>query len=229
MKRDKSHETDDRQPRKSSTTLTRRAFIKGAGMTAAAVAGLGAVEHTEAADTSANLESGVVKRFGPGAETIEFTVNGKTARVAVEPRVTLLDALRNHLGLTGAKLVCDRGACGACTIHFDGRPVTSCMMLALEARGHQIVTIEGLGSADRMHPVQSAFVANDALQCGFCTSGMVMSVAAELERNSAANLDDLKRAVSGNICRCGTYPHVFKAALQAAGYKAGAKPPGGAA
>ena len=103
--------------------------------------------------------------------------------MTAEPRVTLLSALRDQLGLTGAKLVCDRGACGACTVHLDGRPVTSCMVLASRARGHEITTIEGLGTADRMHRVQSAFVANDALQCGFCTPGMVMSIAAELERN----------------------------------------------
>ena len=224
MKRDKSHQPDGVQRRKSSATLTRRAFIKGAGVAAAAVAGLGSVEGVGGADASAASENGVVERLGPGAQPMELTVNGKTVRVAVEPRVTLVDALRNHLGLTGTKLVCDRGACGACTVHLDGRPVTACMMLAFEARGHEIVTIEGLGSADRMHPVQRAFVANDALQCGFCTPGMVMSVVAELERNPAATLDDVKRAVSGNICRCGTYPHVFRAALQAAGYKSG-KPP----
>jgi aerobic-type carbon monoxide dehydrogenase small subunit (CoxS/CutS family) len=136
--------------------------------------------------------------------------------------VTLLGVLRDQLGLTGAKLVCDRGACGACTVHLDGRPVVSCMVLAARARGHRITTIEGLGSPDRMHPVQSAFVAHDALQCGFCTPGMVMSVAAELKRNPAANLDDIKLAVAGNICRCGTYPHVFRAALQAAGFSDGA-------
>ncbi len=224
MKRDKSHQPDGVQRRKSSATLTRRAFIKGAGVAAAAVAGLGSVEGVGGADASAASENGVVERLGPGAQPMELTVNGKTVRVAVEPRVTLVDALRNHLGLTGTKLVCDRGACGACTVHLDGRPVTACMMLAFEARGHEIVTIEGLGSVDRMHPVQRAFVANDALQCGFCTPGMVMSVVAELERNPAATLDDVKRAVSGNICRCGTYPHVFRAALQAAGYKSG-KPP----
>jgi xanthine dehydrogenase YagT iron-sulfur-binding subunit len=103
------------------------------------------------------------------------------------------------------------------------------MVLASRARGHQITTIEGLGTPGRMHPVQSAFVSNDALQCGFCTPGMVMSVAAELNRNPAASLDDIKHAVAGNICRCGTYPHVFKAALQAAGFKTRGRPPGGSA
>lgn len=229
MKSDRSGKRDKTAPAEhDKRRLSRRAFIKGAGVAAAAVAGLGGARPTEAdAPANAAPEPGVAERFGPGAQTIELLVNGNKVRVAVEPRVTLADALRNHLGLTGTKLVCDRGACGACTVHLDGRPVTSCMIFAFEARGHEITTIEGLGTADRMHPVQSAFVANDALQCGFCTPGMVMAVAAELKRNPGASLDDIKRAVAGNICRCGTYPHVFKAALAAAGYVA--KPPGGAA
>ena len=137
-------------------------------------------------------------------------------QVTIEPRVTLLEVLRDHLGLTGAKLVCDRGACGACTVHLDGRPVTACMVLAVSARGHEITTIEGLGTPDRMHPVQRAFVDHDALQCGFCTPGMAMSVAAAIQRNPGLGLEEIKRAVAGNICRCGTYPHVFAAALKAA-------------
>jgi len=141
--------------------------------------------------------------------------------------VTLLEALRGPLGLTGAKLVCDRGACGACTVHLDGAPVNACMMLAIDARGHEIITVEGLGTPARMHPVQRAFVESDALQCGFCTPGMVMSVTAALAANPAPTLDDVKHAVAGNICRCGTYPHVFKAALAAAA-KARSKPTEGA-
>ena len=130
--------------------------------------------------------------------------------------MTLLEALRGPLGLTGPKLVCDRGACGACTVHLEGTPVNACMMLAIDARGREIITIEGLGTPDRMHPVQRAFVEADALQCGFCTPGMVMSVTAALVANPALTPDDVKHAVAGNICRCGTYPHVLKAALAAA-------------
>ncbi|HZO82531.1 MAG TPA: (2Fe-2S)-binding protein [Candidatus Binataceae bacterium] len=225
------HADNSGQPRSDAPggrALSRRAFIKGAGV-AAAIAGLGGTRLADADEKAATapVEPGVVERLGPGAQAIELLVNGNKVRVAVEPRVTLVDALRNHLGLTGTKLVCDRGACGACTVHLDGRPVTACMIFAFEARGHTITTVEGLGSADRMHPVQSAFVANDALQCGFCTPGMVMSVAAEISRNPAATLDDIKRAVAGNICRCGTYPHVFRAALAAAGYKPGKPARGG--
>jgi xanthine dehydrogenase YagT iron-sulfur-binding subunit len=228
MKSDKSDKSGKpgkpaRQP--TPATLTRRAFIKGAGAAAAAVASLGAAvapaDAADAADGVAN-SGGVIERLGPGAHTFELNLNGKKVQVTAEPRVTLLSALRDQLWLTGTKLVCDRGACGACTVHLDGRPVTSCMVLASRARGHEITTIEGLGTVERMHPVQSAFVANDALQCGFCTPGMVMSIAAELERNPGASLDDIKHSVAGNICRCGTYPHVFKAALQAAGFKGAA-------
>jgi xanthine dehydrogenase YagT iron-sulfur-binding subunit len=180
-----------------------------------------------AGEADAANSNGVIERLGPDAQTFELNINAKMMQVTAEPRVTLLGVLRDQLGLTGTKLVCDRGACGACTVHLDGLPVTSCMMLASRARGHRITTIEGLGTPARMHPVQSAFVANDALQCGFCTPGMVMSVAAELNRNPAASLDDIKHAVAGNICRCGTYPHVFKAALQAAGFNTHGKPPEG--
>lgn len=193
--------------------ITRRSFLKGGA--AAAMAGLvGAVPPLRAADSAP--EAGIAERLGPDAVPIELRINGAKHRLSIEPRVTLLRALREHLGLTGTKLVCDRGACGACTVHLDGKPVTSCMMLAVDARGHEITTIEGLGTPDRMHPIQHAFVEHDALQCGFCTPGMVMSVVAALKRNPAATVDEIRNAVAGNTCRCGTYPHVFAAALDAA-------------
>jgi xanthine dehydrogenase YagT iron-sulfur-binding subunit len=203
---------DDRKPRKSGA-ISRRSFIKGAGAVAAAA---GLVRVPPAGAEAQPLPAGVAEKLGPDAVTIELTINGAPAKLTVEPRVTLLRALREHLGLTGTKLVCDRGACGACTVHLDGKPVTSCMMLALDARGHRVTTIEGLGNPAQMHPVQAAFVEADALQCGFCTPGMVMSVAAALERNPAATIEEIKLATAGNICRCGTYPHVFEAALKAA-------------
>jgi xanthine dehydrogenase YagT iron-sulfur-binding subunit len=196
---------------KSHGRISRRAFIKGAG--AVAAAGLIKVPATETA--VAATETGI-ERIGPGPENFELRINGARMSVTIEPRVTLLEALRDHLHLTGTKLVCDRGACGACTVHLDGKPVTSCMMLAVDARGHEITTIEGLGTPEKMHQLQAAFVERDALQCGFCTPGMVMSVAAALAKKPDANLDEIKHAVAGNICRCGTYPHVFKAALSVA-------------
>ena len=202
---------DDRKPRKPPA-ISRRSFIKGAGAVAAAA---GLVRVRPAVADEKRLPAGVVEKLGPEATTIELSINGKPVALEIEPRVTLLSALREHLGLTGTKLVCDRGACGACTVHLDGKPVTSCMMLAVDARGHQITTIEGLGTPSNMHPVQAAFVETDALQCGFCTPGMVMSVAAALERNPAATIDEIKHATAGNICRCGTYPDVFAAAFRA--------------
>jgi aerobic-type carbon monoxide dehydrogenase small subunit (CoxS/CutS family) len=208
---------DPTNPNKGGTQLSRRAFIKGAGA-AAVVAGIGSIRKPDAAgspEQTALAGDGTTERLGPGAAAIELDVNGAIRRVTIEPRVTLLEALRDYLGLYGTKLVCDRGACGACTVHLDGAPVASCMILAVDARRHRITTIEGLGTAAAMHPVQRAFVENDALQCGFCTPGMVMSVAAALGRNPNADLEEIKRAVSGNICRCGTYPQVFKAALAA--------------
>jgi xanthine dehydrogenase YagT iron-sulfur-binding subunit len=205
---------------KVGSKLSRRAFIKGAGA-AAMVAGIATIRKSPAAaanslEASAVTGEGIAEQLGPEAVTLDLNVNGAVRQITVEPRLTLLEALREHIGLYGTKLVCDRGACGACTVHLDDLPVTSCMMLAADARGHRITTIEGLGSGPMMHPVQQAFVQNDALQCGFCTPGMIMSVAAALNSNPNADLSEIKSAVSGNICRCGTYPHVFKAALAAA-------------
>ncbi len=206
-----------RDERKLTRTpaITRRSFIKGAGAVAAA-AGLGRVSGAAASTEQKSLPAGAVESLGPGAEVFELKINGKVTPVTLEPRVTLLGALREHLGLTGTKLVCDRGACGACTVHLDGKPVTSCMVLAIDARGHEVTTIEGLGTPANMHPVQAAFVEHDALQCGFCTPGMIMSVAAVVGRSPAATIDEIKHATAGNICRCGTYSHVFEAALKAA-------------
>ena len=206
---------NDRSKPIPQPAITRRSFIKGAGAVAAAA---GLIQVPEARAENASAADGIAERIGPAAETIELKINGEARRVTLEPRVTLLRALRENLGLTGTKLVCDRGACGACTVHLDGRPVTSCMILAIDARGHEITTIEGLGTPANMHPVQAGFVEHDGMQCGFCTPGMVMSVAAALAENPAASREDIRQATAGNICRCGTYPHVFEAALTAAGH-----------
>jgi xanthine dehydrogenase YagT iron-sulfur-binding subunit len=200
-----------------SAPISRRAFLKSAVVTGAAAA-VASLPQGGAAEAAASPESppGIAESIGPGPAAIDLKINGQVHRLVIEPRVTLLRALREHLGLTGTKLVCDRGACGACTVMLDGKPVPSCMVLAVDARGREITTIEGLGDPARMHPVQAAFVEEDALQCGFCTPGMVISVAAALRRNPAATEDEIRHAVAGNICRCGTYPHVFSAALKAA-------------
>jgi aerobic-type carbon monoxide dehydrogenase small subunit (CoxS/CutS family) len=158
--------------------------------------------------------------MGPGAVNIALVVNGTEHRVAVEPRQTLADVLRDQLALTGTKVGCDRGSCSACTVWLEGTPVCACTTFALEAAGRPVTTIEGLAKGDQLHPVQQAFIESDAMQCGFCTPGMVMSCAALLsharESGKQVTLDEVRAATSGNLCRCGTYPKVFEATLAAA-------------
>ncbi|HEX8523805.1 MAG TPA: (2Fe-2S)-binding protein [Tepidisphaeraceae bacterium] len=194
----------------SSSGLTRRGFLKGAGVaaTAAAIgdASLEAMGQEQAAEN---------KIIGPGATKITLRVNGENRPVEIEPRTTLADALRGNLDLTGTKVVCDRGSCSACTVWVDGTPVCSCMTLALDARGKEIKTIEGLAQGEKLHPVQEQFIEHDALQCGFCTPGMIMSCAALLEKNKSPKEEDVKEATRGNLCRCGTYPKVVAATVAA--------------
>ncbi|GAB2982480.1 (2Fe-2S)-binding protein [Amycolatopsis acidiphila] len=144
---------------------------------------------------------------------ISLEVNGRTAELSVDPGVTLLDALRERLGITGPKKGCDRGQCGACTVHVGGRPVLSCLTLAATVK-QQVRTVEGLSAGDRLHPVQQAFVDQDALQCGFCTSGQVMSAVAAVEQRIEDNAD-VREFMSGNICRCSAYPNIVAAIEQA--------------
>ena len=153
---------------------------------------------------------------GPGKAAITLRINGKIHKAELEPRVTLLDALRNHLDLTGAKKVCDRGTCGACTVILDGNAVYSCSVLAIEAQGKAITTVEGLGTPENMHPVQAAFVNNDAQQCGFCTPGFVVACKAFLDKNPSPTREQVRRGLGGNLCRCGTYVGVEQAVLDAA-------------
>ncbi len=141
--------------------------------------------------------------------------------MSVEPRVTLLDALRNHLDLTGAKPVCERGGCGACTVLVDGAPIVSCLMLAADAEGHEITTVEGLGSPEKMSALQAAFVEKDALQCGFCTPGFVVAGTALLAQNPHPSRDEIKAGLAGNLCRCGTYGRIFEAVEAASRASAG--------
>jgi aerobic-type carbon monoxide dehydrogenase small subunit (CoxS/CutS family) len=194
--------------------ITRRGFLKGAGVTAAGTALLEGVQSFHSQALAATHSD--VKEYGTEAVAIKLHVNGKERTLSVEPRTTLADALRIQAGMTGTKVSCDRGACSSCTVWLDKVPVNSCMTLALDAVGHQVTTIEGLSSGDQLHPVQAAFVRHDAMQCGFCTPGMVMSCASLLENNPHPSEADVRYAVSGNICRCGTYPKVFAATLDAA-------------
>jgi xanthine dehydrogenase YagT iron-sulfur-binding subunit len=194
--------------------MTRRGFLKGAGLTAAGAAIVeGGLLGVKEAAASAAAEPRVV---GPGQVPLTLRVNGTAKRLEVEPRTTLAEALRFELGLTGTKVVCDRGSCSACTVWLDSTPVCSCMTLALDVGARSVTTIEGLAKGDELHPVQEAFIDHDAMQCGFCTPGMVMSCAALVERKRDVTLEDVKHAVSGNLCRCGTYPKVFEATLAAA-------------
>jgi aerobic-type carbon monoxide dehydrogenase small subunit (CoxS/CutS family) len=159
------------------------------------------------------------RAMGPGSVPVTLEVNGQTHRLTIEPRVVLVDALRERLGMTGTKVVCGRGACGACTVLVDGQAVCSCLTLAAEVQGKKITTIEGLAADGRLAPIQQAFVAADALQCGFCTSGMVMSCKSLLDRKPKPTREEIRHAVAGNLCRCGTYPHVFEAVERAAGIR----------
>ncbi len=153
---------------------------------------------------------------GDKAVTIHLIVNGSTRKILVEPRWTLLYVLREVLGLTGSKIGCERGECGACTVLIDGKPRYSCMTLAVEAEGHEITTIEGLLDGDKLGPVQQAFAEEDAFQCGFCTPGQIMAVEGMLRSNPNPTLDQIRISVSGNLCRCGSYKNIFKAAAKAA-------------
>jgi xanthine dehydrogenase YagT iron-sulfur-binding subunit len=193
-------------------TFSRRGFLKGAGVTAATTA----VESAHALVREAKAAAQSDPTVGPDALPVKLRVNGHEHAVTIEPRYTLAETLRDNLGLTGTKVVCDRGSCSACTVWIDKTPALACMTLAIDAVGREITTIEGLSHGDTMHAVQAAFVKHDALQCGFCTPGMVMSCAALLERNPNPKLDDVKHAVSGNLCRCGTYPKIFAATLDVA-------------
>ncbi len=161
-------------------------------------------------------ESGIASTAGPQPIAVALNVNGAKRTLHIEPRMTLAEALRGPLGLTGTKIACNRGACSACTVWVDGLPICSCMMLAIDVGARSLKTIEGLTDGETLHPMQQSFIDHDALQCGFCTPGMIMSCAALLECTAEPNADDVRTAISGHYCRCGTYPHVISATLDAA-------------
>ena len=201
------------QPSEEASSVSRRGFLKGAGLTVAAVGVAGPSAMPQAAGTEDD-----VKVFGPDPVDIELQINGEKQTFKASPMTTLLELLREQAELTGAKRVCDRGFCGACTVNVDGRTVNSCSFLAFDAVGRKLTTVEGLSGPDEdLTPMQAAFVECDALQCGFCTPGMVMSCTALLAKNPSPSRDEVAAGISGNICRCGTYANIFEAVELAAG------------
>ncbi|MEZ5403359.1 MAG: (2Fe-2S)-binding protein [Bryobacteraceae bacterium] len=188
--------------------FSRRGFLRGAGVSGGVLGG-GLLEQQEA-------EAAPPPSVVPAGETsITLNINGKPMKVTVEPRTTLLDALRERLEITGAKRVCDRGTCGACTVMMDGKVAYACTVLAIDAQGRKIETIESL-SMGKPHPIIQAFVDNDGMQCGYCTPGFVMASKAFLDRNPNPTYEQVKEGLGGNLCRCGTYVGVRKAVMQAA-------------
>jgi aerobic-type carbon monoxide dehydrogenase small subunit (CoxS/CutS family) len=168
---------------------------------------------TESEKRGAGMSS---RENGPETKKrIALTVNGKKVERDILTRMTLAEFLREELDLTGTKVGCNRGECGSCTVIVDGDPVLSCTVLGVEAAGREVLTIEGLSSEGRLHPIQEAFVEHDALQCGYCTPGMIMSIKALLDKNSNPTDEDIRKSIDGNFCRCGSYPNVIKATIEA--------------
>ena len=200
---------DKKATNKAPGGVSRRDFMKGIGSGAIGTAVLAPLRAQTIATKKGRVP--VYER-----KTISLTVNGKKLDLAVEANETLLDALRDKLDLTGAKRVCDRGECGGCTVILDGAPVYACMTLAVRADGKAVRTVEGLARNGKLHPVQEAFIEKDGYQCGFCTPGFIMATSAFLEKNPAPSLDEIKQALSGNICRCGNYAKIYGAVEAAA-------------
>ena len=208
------------QNRESDTVesgVSRRKFLKGlgGGIAATATVAVGAPIVLAAEPVAEGPPPASGKRL-KGTVRVKLMVNGIEKSADIEPRTTLLNTLRDHLDLTGAKKICDRGSCGGCTVLVDGRTAYSCSMLAVDAQNKKITTVEGLGTPEAMSPLQQAFCDHDALMCGFCTPGMIVSCTALLNKNTNPTLNQVKEACSGNICRCGTYPRIFEAVLATA-------------
>ena len=199
------HDDEDVLPvnEENESGVSRRDFLKISSVVVATPMVIGpTVVHAGGAE---------IPVYGPGPMPVTLTVNGKPMKAELEPRVTLLDALRDHFELTGAKRVCDRGECGACTVLMDGKPVYACSILAIDAQGHKIETIEALTASGKLHPLQQAFVENDGLQCGFCTPGFVMAAKALVDKHPNPTPEQITHELAGNFCRCGTYAGIRRA------------------
>ena len=199
-------------PRNENSTgrVTRRSFLSQMGAAGATVTAAPLVARAQFATAPEETSSRGTQKI-ENAVPIALSVNGKSVRIEVDPRTTLLDALRETLSLTGTKKGCDHGQCGACTVHVDGRRINSCLTLAIMHEGDSITTIEGLGEPDDLHPMQASFVEHDGYQCGYCTSGQIMSAVALLKEPCGPADADVKELMSGNICRCGAYPNIVAA------------------
>ena len=198
--------------------VSRRAFL---GSVSAAAVGSAMHEHGLIVEYTAAAEPSSAPMIGLDPVPATLRVNGVLRELAMPPQMTLAEVLRGPLGLTGTKIACNRGACSACTVWLDGAPVASCMILAVDVGDRSITTIEGLADGDRLHPMQAAFIEHDAMQCGFCTPGLVMSCAALIERNPDPSPEDVKTAIGGHLCRCGTYQNVIAATMAAARIRKG--------
>jgi xanthine dehydrogenase YagT iron-sulfur-binding subunit len=210
-----SSKSQDSSPSGILSNWTRRGFLKGVGI--AAVATEAVLERTALA-ADAPPAADALNTVLEGAQKLTLTINDQSRQVTVEPRTTLLSALRDYLDppITGAKLVCNEATCGACTVLINGKPVYGCSVLAIDAVGKKVTTVEGLGTPDKMNAVQAAFVQKDAMMCGFCTPGFVTTLSALLATNPTPSDQQVREACQGNFCRCGTYPHIFAAAQSAA-------------
>ena len=202
---------DNKKGRRSRKGITRRGFLQ--------LMGAGAVASTAAGRSGAQSTPEVME---PTEMTkVRLRINGRSHRLLIEPRWSLLFVLREKLGLTGTKVGCERGECGACTVLIDGQPRYACLILAIEAEGSEITTLEGLMKGEDLGPVQQAFLERDAFQCGYCTPGQIMAVEGLLRTNPDPSIEEIRRGMSGNLCRCGTYAHIFKAVRHAAELRKG--------
>ena len=191
--------------------FSRRGFIKGIG---SGVVG-GYMVVSALPKISRNIIDEIEKE-GTNKEPLSLKINGKKVNILVEPRTTLAEVLRNRYKLTGTKIICNQGECGGCTVLMNGRAVFSCHLLALDAAGTEITTIEGLMSGAKLHPIQQAFAEHDGLQCGFCTPGQIMAAQAILIKNPKPSKEEILDGMSGNLCRCGAYPNILKSVIAAA-------------
>lgn len=208
-----TNESNDKAKQEQNSGLSRRNFLTHLGIAGVAAAAGNAVTQTQTAAATQQSAAGAAAS-PPGAIPITLLLNKEKHDLKIDPRTTLLDCLRENLNMTGTKKGCDHGQCGACTVHINGHRANSCLTLAVMCQGDEITTIEGLGTPDKMHPMQKAFVECDAYQCGYCTSGQIMSATALLKEGCGKKNSEIREAMSGNICRCGAYQNILAAIKQ---------------